>query len=73
MLCERDIAHVLLVVLALVASQVGTNLSTNSSTVANLDAGDLVADLDDLSDNLVSYAERKRDLLSPSTGDGVDI
>jgi hypothetical protein len=70
---SKAITYVLLVVLALVASQVGTNLSSNTSTVANLDAGDLVADLDNLSDNLVSYAERKRNLLSPSTGDGVDI
>jgi hypothetical protein len=66
-------AVVLLVVLALVAGQVGTNLSTNTSAISNLDASDLVANLDDLSDNLVSYAERKRDVLSPSTGDGVNI
>jgi hypothetical protein len=57
----------------LVAGQIGTDLSTNTSAVADLDAGDLVSDFDDLSDDLVSYAERKRDILSPSTGDGVDI
>jgi hypothetical protein len=70
---SRDVTYVLLVVLALIARQVGTDLSSNTSAVANLDAGDLVANLDNLSDNLVSYAKRKRDLLSPSTGDGVDI
>lgn len=50
-------AVVLLVVLALVASKVGANLSTNTGAVSNLDSGDLVTDLDDLADNLVSYAE----------------
>jgi hypothetical protein len=66
-------AVVLLVVFALVASQVGTDLSTNTGTVTDLNASDLVSDLDDLSDDLVSYAERKRDLLSPTTSDGVNI
>lgn len=66
-------AVVLLVRLAVVASQVGANLSTNTSAVANLNLGDLGADLDDLADNLVSYAERKRNVLSPSASDGVDV
>jgi hypothetical protein len=66
-------AVVLVVVLALVASEVGTNLSTNTSAVANLELSNLTANLDDLSDDLVSYAERKRDVLSPSASDGVYI
>jgi hypothetical protein len=66
-------AVVLLVVLALVAGKIGANLSTDTSAVSNLDAGDLVTDLDNLADNLVSYAERKRKLLSPSSGNGVDV
>jgi hypothetical protein len=66
-------AVVLLVGLAVVASQVGTDLSTNTSAVSDLDLGDLGADLDDLSDDLVSYAERKRDVLSPSASNGVDV
>jgi hypothetical protein len=66
-------AVVFLVVLALVTSKVGADLCTNTSAVSNLDAGDLVADLDDLANDLVSYAERQRELLSPSSSDGVDI
>lgn len=66
-------AVVLEVLLAVVASKIGTNLSTNTGAIANLDTGDLGANLDDLANDLVSYAERKRDILSPSTGDGVNI
>jgi hypothetical protein len=66
-------AVVLLVRLAVVAGQIGTNLRTNTSAVANLELGDLGADLDDLSNDLVPYAERQRDVLSPATGDGVDV
>ena len=66
-------AVVLLVVLALVAGEIGTDLSTNTGAVSDLDASDLVADLDYLADNLVSYAKRQRELLAPSSGDGVDI
>ena len=66
-------AVVLLVGLAVVAGKIGANLSTDTSAVSNLDAGDLVTDLDNLADNLVSYAKRKRKLLSPSSSDGVDI
>lgn len=66
-------AVVLVVTLALLASKVGANLSTNTGTVANLDLGDLAADLDDLANDLMSYAERKRNVLSPPSGDGVNI
>jgi hypothetical protein len=66
-------AVVLLVVLALVASKIGTDLGTRTSAVANLDLGDLGSDLDDAANDLVSYAEGKRNVLSPSTSDGVDI
>lgn len=52
-------AVVFLVVLALWAGKVGANLSTNTGTVANLDPGNLAADLDDLANNFVSYAEGK--------------
>lgn len=54
-------AVVLVVVFALLASKVGANLGTNTGAVTNLDPGDLVADLDDLANDLVSYAERKGD------------
>lgn len=56
---NRIRAVVLLIVLALIAGQVGANLSANTGTVANLDLGDLGSDLDDLTNDLVSYAERK--------------
>jgi hypothetical protein len=66
-------AVVLLVVLALVAGKIGTDLGTGANPVANLELGDLRSDLNDAANNLMSYAERKRDILSPSTGDGVNI
>lgn len=66
-------AVVLLVRLAVVAGKIGTNLSTNTSAVTNLNLGDLGADLDNLADDLVSYAERQRNVFSPSTSDGVDV
>ena len=53
-------AVVLVVVLALLASKIGANLGTNTGAVANLDPSDLVADLDYLANDLVSYAEGKR-------------
>jgi hypothetical protein len=66
-------AVVLLVGLAVVASQVGADLRTNTNTVTDLHLGDLGADLDDLANDLVAYAEGQRDVLSPSSGDGVDV
>ena len=66
-------AVVFLVVLALVASKICANLGTRTSTVTDLDLGDLGPDLDNTTNNLVPYAERKRDVLSPSTGDSMDI
>lgn len=66
-------AVVLLVRLAVGASEVGTNLSTNTSTVADLEVLDLGADLDDLANDLVSYAERQRNVLAPSASDCVDV
>ena len=66
-------AVVLLVGLAVVAGKIGANLSTGSHTVANLVLGDLASDLDDAANDLVSYAERERNVLAPSTGDGVDV
>ena len=66
-------AVVLLVGLAVVAGKIGANLSTGSHTVADLVLGDLASDLDDAANDLVSYAERERNVLAPSTGDGVDV
>jgi hypothetical protein len=66
-------AVVLLVGLAVVASQVGANLRANTNTVADLHLGDLGANLDNLANDLVSYAEGQRDILSPSSSDGVDV
>lgn len=77
MLCTVGVdlvrAVVLLVVLALVAGKIGANLGTGTGAVANLDLGDLGSNLYNAADNLVSYAERQGDVLSPSTGDGVNI
>ena len=66
-------AVVLLVGLAVVAGKIGANLSTGSHTVANLVLGDLGSDLDDAANDLVSYAQGKGNVVSPSTGDGVDV
>jgi hypothetical protein len=56
-------AVVLLVCLAVTAIKVGANLGTDTCAVANLECGDLGSDLDDLADDLVSYAEREGDVL----------
>ena len=66
-------AVVLLVGLALVAGKIGADLGTRSNTVANLVLGDLGSDLDDAANDLVSYAQGKGNVVSPSTGDGVDV
>jgi hypothetical protein len=50
-----------------------TNLRANTSAVSNLDLGDFGSDFDDLANDLMSYAEGKGNVLSPSTGDGVNI
>jgi len=70
---DRVGAVVLLIRLAVVAGQIGTNLRTNAGAVSNLELGDLGANFDDLANDLVSYAKRQRNVLSPSTGDGVDV
>lgn len=66
-------AVVLLVGLALVTGKIGADLGTRSNTVANLVLGDLGSDLDDAANDLVSYAQGKGNVVSPSTGDGVDV
>ena len=66
-------AVVLLVGLALVAGKIGADLGTRSNTVANFVLGDLGSDLDDTANDLVSYAQGKGNVVSPSTGDGVDV
>jgi hypothetical protein len=54
-------AVVLLVVLALGAGEIGTDLSADTRAVTNLDLCDLGADLDNLANDFVSNAKRKRD------------
>lgn len=66
-------AVVFLIGLAVVASQIGADLGPRTDTVADFMPSDLGSDLNDAANNLVSYAKRKRNLLTPSTGDGVDI
>ena len=66
-------AVVLLVCLALSAGEIGANLSTRADTVSDLVLGDLGSDLNDAPDDLVSDTERKRDVLAPATGNGVDV
>jgi hypothetical protein len=66
-------AVILLVVLALGAGEIGTNLSADTRAVTNLDLCDFGADLDNLTNDLVSDAEGKGNLRSPASTDGVDI
>lgn len=66
-------AVVLLVRFAVVAREIGTNLGSNASAIADLEILDLGTDFDDLADDFVAYAERKRDLFSPAAGDGVNV
>jgi hypothetical protein len=66
-------AVVLLVGLALIAGEIGTDLGTRTDTVSDLVLGDLRADLDNAANDLVSDAQGKRDLLAPTTSDGVDV
>lgn len=65
-------AVVLLVGLAVAASQVGANLGTNTDTVADLDGLDILSDLDSTANNLVTDAEWEWGT-TPTTGDGVDV
>jgi hypothetical protein len=66
-------AVVLLVGFAVVAREIGTDLGTNTGAVADLDILNSRADLDDLANDLVAYAERERDILAPAASDGVDV
>jgi hypothetical protein len=52
-----------LVRLAVTAVEICANLSTNTGAVANLECGDLGSDLDDLANDLVSYAQRQGNVL----------
>ena len=56
-------AVVLLVRLAVTAVKVGADLGTDTCAVANLECGDLGSDLDDLANDLVSYAQGERNVL----------
>lgn len=66
-------AVVFLRILALLTCEVGTDLGADTSAVANFDFGDLGADLEDLADNLVSYTQRKGNVLSPAASDCVNV
>lgn len=59
-------AVVLVVRLAVFALQAGPDLSTHANAVSNLNGRDLVADLDGLADDFVSYAERETGLAPPT-------
>jgi len=64
---------VLIIRLAVLALQAGRDLGADTYAVANLDASRaLVADLDSLADDFVTYAERHWGL-SPAAVDGMDI
>lgn len=65
-------AIVLVVRLALLALQASMNLSTNTDTVADLDGRHLRSDLDGLTNNFVSYADRKVHI-TPATSDSVNV
>lgn len=66
-------AVVLLVGFAVSAGQIGRDLGAHASAIANLEVLHILADLDDLADDFVADAERKRDIGAPATGDGVDV
>jgi hypothetical protein len=66
-------AVVLLVGLAVVASEISADLSPDTGAVADFEVLDLGANLNNLADDLVAYAERERDIVSPSSSDGVNI
>jgi hypothetical protein len=65
-------AVVLVIALALLALQARPDLSSNTHAVSDLDAGDLVTDLDSVANDLVANADRKRNF-APAPVDGVDI
>jgi hypothetical protein len=65
-------AIVFVVVFALLALHAGPNLGPNTDAVANFDRAHFRADFDGLADNLMTYAEGKRDL-APTASDAVDI
>lgn len=65
-------AVVLVLVLAVLALHARPDLSTNTDSVALLELGDLVANSQDLADDLVTDTEREGSV-TPSTSDGVDI
>lgn len=62
----------LIVVLALLALQARVHLSTDTDALADLGHGDLLANLEDLANDLVADSERVR-AASPVAGDGVHV
>jgi hypothetical protein len=65
-------AVILVVALALWALQAGPDLSTNTDSVADLDSLDLGADLDGMTNNFVTDADRHGSF-TPAAVDSVDI
>lgn len=65
-------AVVLLARLAVHALSARPDLSTNTDSVALLELGNLVTDLEDSSYDFVANAKRERSL-TPSTSDGVNV
>ena len=65
-------AIVFLICLAKFAFQARLDLSTYANSVANLDGGHLVADLDSSTDDLVTDTDGKG-AVTPAASDGVDI
>lgn len=64
---------VFIIRLAILALQTGRDLGADAYAIANLDASRaLVADLDSLADDFVTYAERHWGV-SPATIDSMDI
>ena len=65
-------AVVLVVALALLALQTRPDLSSNTNTIPDLCAGDLVADLDSLANDLMSNTDGQGDF-APSSSDSMNI
>lgn len=65
-------AVILLVGLAVVASEIGSDLSTDTNAVSDFDVLHLASDLDGATNNFVADAKRKRNL-APTAGDRVNV
>lgn len=65
-------AVILVVAVALLALEARADLGSDSSPVADLELGDLGANLSDLADDLVPWDDGERGL-APTAGDGVQV